>query len=106
MAVYGISKEGADALKQLATDMSTLNNDIQECGQKLTAKVSGLGEGLGIYEEQILELIAGVNQTQEKGRESVELLTNKVKKMAADVEAMVSAGLAFSSNYAHAVSPQ
>ena len=30
MAVYGISKEGADALKQLATDMSTLNNDIQE----------------------------------------------------------------------------
>ena len=37
MAVYGISKEGADALKQLATDMSTLNNDIQECGQKLTA---------------------------------------------------------------------
>lgn len=94
MAVYGISKEGADALKQLATDMSTLNNDIQECGQKLTAKVSGLGEGLGIYEEQIFELIAGVNQTQEKGRESVELLTNKVKKMAADVEAMVSAGLA------------
>lgn len=94
MAVYGISKEGADALKQLATDMSTLNNDIQECGQKLTTKVSGLGEGLGIYEEQILELIAGVNQTQEKGRESVELLTNKVKKMAADVEAMVSAGLA------------
>lgn len=74
--------------------MSTLNNDIQECGKKLTTKISGLGEGLGIYEEQILELVAGVNQTQEKGRESVELLTNKVKKMAADVEAMVSAGLA------------
>ena len=86
MAVYGISKEGADALKQLATDMSTLNNDIQECGKKLTTKISGLGEGLGIYESQILEFIAGVNQTQEKGRESVELLTT-------DVEAMVSAGL-------------
>ena len=54
----------------------------------------GLGEGLGIYESQILELVSGVNQTQEKGRESVELLTTKVKKMAADVEAMVSAGLA------------
>lgn len=94
MAVYGISKEGADALKQLATDMSTLNNDIQECGKKLTTKISGLGEGLGIYEEQILELVSGVNQTQEKGRESVELLTTKVKKMAADVEAMVCAGLA------------
>ena len=50
MAVYGISKEGADALKQLATDMGNLNNDIQECGKKLTTKISGLGEGLGIYE--------------------------------------------------------
>lgn len=94
MAVYGISKEGADALKQLATDMGNLNNDIQECGRKLTTKVTGLGEGLGIYESQILDLVAGVNQAQEKGRESVELLTNKVKKMAADVEALVSAGLA------------
>lgn len=94
MAVYGISKEGANALKQLATDMSNLNNDIQECGKKLTAKIGGLGEGLGIYESQILELVAGVNQTQEKGRESVELLTSKVKKMADDVEAMVQAGLA------------
>ena len=39
MAVYGISKEGADALKQLATDMGNLNNDIQECGKKLTTKI-------------------------------------------------------------------
>lgn len=93
MAVYGISKEGADALKQLATDMSNLNNDIQECGRKLTTKISGLGEGLGIYESQVLELIAGVNQAQEKGRESVELLASKVKKMADEVEAMVQAGL-------------
>ncbi len=94
MAVYGISKEGADALKQLATDMGNLNNDIQECGKKLTNKISGLGEGLGLYESKILELVSSVNQTQEKGRESVELLTTKIKKMAADVEAMVSAGFA------------
>lgn len=94
MAKYGISKEGANALKQLATDMSTLNNDIQECGRNLTTKISGLGEGLGVYEDQILDLVSGVNRTQEKGRESVELLTKKVKKMAADVEALVSAGLA------------
>lgn len=94
MAVYGISKEGADALKQLATDMGNLNNDIQECGKKLTTKISGLGEGLGLYESKILELVSSVNQTQEKGRESVELLTTKIKKMAADVEAMVSAGFA------------
>ena len=54
MAVYGISKEGADALKQLATDMSTLNNDIQECGKKLTTKISGLGEGLAFMRNKFL----------------------------------------------------
>lgn len=94
MAVYGISKEGANALKQLAKDMSTLNNDIQECGKKLTAQVGALGEGLGIYEDRILDLVVGINQAQEKGRESVEQLTAKVKKMADDVDAMVQAGLA------------
>ena len=73
--------------------MSTLNNDIQDCGKQLTSRISGLGEGLGIYEDQILELISGVNRTQEKGRASVELLTTKVKKMASDVEALVAAGL-------------
>ena len=76
------------------SQIADVNLDILKINKKLTTKISGLGEGLGIYEEQILELVAGVNQTQEKGRESVELLTNKVKKMAADVEAMVSAGLA------------
>lgn len=94
MAVYGISKEGANALKQLAQDMGTLNSDIQECGKKLTGQVSALSDGLGIYEAQILELVAGVNQAQEKGRESVEQLTARVKKMADDVDAMVQAGLA------------
>ena len=93
MAKYGISKEGASALKQLATDMSNLNNDIQACGKTLRNKVSGLGEGLGVYEEEILDLVSGVNRAQEKGRESVEQLTAKVKKMAADVEALVSMGL-------------
>lgn len=94
MAVYGISKEGAEALNQLATDMSTLNNDIQECGRKLTSKINSLGDGLGIYEEQILELVSGVNQAQEKGRESAELLTKKIKKMAVDIENLINVGLA------------
>lgn len=94
MAKYGISKEGADSLKQLATDLSNLNNDIQECGRKLTATVNGLGDGLGIYEEPILDLIAEVNRTQEKGRDSVELLTGKVKKCLSEVETLISIGLA------------
>lgn len=93
MATYGISREGVDALKQLASDMSSINNDIETCGSKLSSTVTGLNEGLGIYEEMILELISKVNNTQEKGRESVELLTTKITKLASDVEALVNAGL-------------
>lgn len=93
MAKYGISKEGVQALKQLSTDMSNLNNDIEECGRTLSASVSGLSEGLGVYEEQIQELIAKVNAEQAKGRESVQTLTTKINKLAADVEALVGSGL-------------
>ena len=93
MAKYGISKEGVLALKQLSTDMSNLNNDIEECGRTLSSSVSGLSEGLGVYEEQIQELIAKVNAEQAKGRESVQTLTTKINKLAADVEALVGAGL-------------
>lgn len=93
MAVYGISKEGVSALNQLASDMSSLNSSIEGCGRTLTSKISGCGEGLGIYESEIMDLVAAVNKTQEKGRESVSLLTGKVKKMAQEVEALVSAGL-------------
>lgn len=93
MAKYGISNEGVTALRKLATDMSTLNSDIEANGTKLTTAVSGLSDGLGIYEEQILELIASVNSTQAKGRESVQTLTTKVNKLADDVEALVNMGL-------------
>jgi len=93
MAKYGINKEGVEALNQLANDLSSINNDIEEDGKKLKSTVSSLGDNLGIYEDQILELIEKVNAAQQKGRESIQSLSSKVKKMATDAEALVSAGL-------------
>lgn len=93
MAKFGISKEGVQALKQLSKDMSSLNNDIENCGRTLSTTVSGLSDGLGVYEEQIQEVIAKVNSSQAKGRESVQTLTGKINKLAQDVEALISAGL-------------
>ena len=93
MAKYGINKEGVEALNQLANDLGNINNDIDDDGKKLKNTVSSLGDNLGIYEEQILELIENVNATQQKGRESIQQLSAKVKKMASDAEALVSAGL-------------
>lgn len=93
MARYGINKEGVESLNQLANDLSSINNDIEEDGKKLKSTVSSLGDNLGIYEDQILELIEKVNSAQQKGRESIQSLSSKVRKMATDAEALVNAGL-------------
>lgn len=93
MAKYGINKEGVDALNQLANDLGSINKDIEDDGKKLKATVSSLGDNLGIYDDQILELIENVNKSQQKGRDSIQQLSAKVKKMASDAEALVSAGL-------------
>ena len=73
--------------------MSSLNNDIDDNGRKLTAVIGGLSDGLGIYEDEIMDLVSSVNATKEKGRESVEVLTEKINKLADDVEELVNAGL-------------
>lgn len=93
MAKYGINKEGVEALNQLANDLSSVNNDIEDDGNKLKSTISGLGDDLGIYEDQINELIEKVNAEQQKGRDSIQQLSGKVKKMASDAEALVNAGL-------------
>lgn len=94
MAKYGINAEGVQSLNQLANDLSSINNDIEDDGKKLKTTVSGLGDNLGIYEDQILELIEKVNSEQKKGRESIQTLSASVKKKASEAEALVSAGLA------------
>mgnify|MGYP004631690893 FL=1 len=93
MAKYQISEKGVAELKKLAADMSSLNNDIDDNGRKLTAVIGGLSDGLGIYEDEIMDLVSSVNATKEKGRESVEVLTEKINKLADDVEELVNAGL-------------
>ena len=56
MAKFGINKEGVAALRQLEKDLKSINTEIETSGKTLKAAVSGIGEGLGIYEEKILEL--------------------------------------------------
>ncbi|GAB6108629.1 hypothetical protein [Fusibacter bizertensis] len=93
MAKYGISAEGVSALRQLAKDMMTINSDIENNGRTLKAKVSGLGDDLGIYGEQILEMIESVNAAQVSGRESVEVLSGRVNQLADNVDALLRGGL-------------
>lgn len=93
MAKYGISQEGVDALNQLAQDMININNDIEQSGRSLKGQVSGLSEGLGVYEDEIIELVDEVNNAQEKGRESLIKLSTKAKELANQVSELLNAGL-------------
>ena len=93
MAKYGISQEGVDALNQLAQDMININNDIEQSGRTLKGQVSGLSEGLGVYEDEIIELVDEVNNAQEKGRESLIKLSTKAKELANLGSELLNAGL-------------
>lgn len=93
MAKYGISQEGVDALNQLAQDMMNINNDIEQSGRNLKGQVSGLSDGLGVYEDEIIELVDEVNNAQEKGRESLIKLSTKAKELANQVSELLNSGI-------------
>lgn len=93
MAKYGISQEGVDALNQLAQDMMNINNDIEQSGRTLKGQISGLSDGLGVYEDEIIELVDEVNNAQEKGRESLIKLSVKAKELAKQVSELLNSGI-------------
>lgn len=93
MAKYGISQDGVDALNQLVSDMMNINNNIEQSGRTLKSQVSGLSDGLGVYEEEIIELVDEVNNAQEKGREFLIKLSTKAKELANQVSELLNAGL-------------
>lgn len=93
MAKYTISQEGVDALNQLAQDMMNINNNIEQCGRTLKGRISGLGGDLGIYEDEIINLVDAVNNEQEKGRESLIKLSVKAKELANRISDLLGSGL-------------
>lgn len=90
---YGISQKGVDDLNKLASDMSSLNIDIQQAGSTLASAISSVEDGLGIYGSQILSMIAELNKSEQESREVVDLLTKNVTSLANEVATLVSLGL-------------
>lgn len=82
MAKYAISAEGAASMRALAKQLYTEANAILESSAALEAKVSAIGEGLGIYESEILGIIQQGRNTLNVNRESVlELAQGILKKL-------------------------
>lgn len=93
MAKYAISAEGAEGLRLLAQKALGHSSAIEEAGETLKAGISGLSE-LGIYEDQILELINEVDAERAVGSEAVENVAALLNKKAEEVDELVNAGLA------------
>lgn len=93
VAKYAISKEGVEALNQLANELLINANNIVETNQRLEQITSSLYDNLGIYGDEIVSIIHQNRNTLNSKREDIILLAQRVKKQAADVEALVSMGL-------------
>ena len=74
MARYDITPEGAEALRNLGRDLLKCTNDMLEQDQMLKRKIHSLENDLGIYSDEITEIVdknanieRSMNQIQAKG---------------------------------------
>ncbi len=89
MAFYDISREGVANFQQLSQDLSSLNGDIAQEGQKLRQAVVALSDSLGIYSDKILEILDSINNIQENASGSIDLLVIQVDEQAKEIESIV-----------------
>lgn len=57
MARYAISTEGATSMRALAKQLYTEANSIIEASSTLESAIAAVGDGLGIYESEILGIV-------------------------------------------------
>ncbi len=76
MAKYSISQEGAAELQKLSKLIISNVESIFELGTSLKNDVSSLGESLGIYEDEILDLVNHNQTTLQKNRDVFKILSD------------------------------
>jgi len=93
VAKFAINQEGANSLKNLANGMLININEIIEYGQRLKREVSSVEESLGIYGDEINQIIASNTHTLAKNRDDIVQLATRISAKADDVLALVAMGL-------------
>ena len=88
MARYAISAEGAASMRSLAKQLYTEANAILESSSSLEAKVSAVGDGLGIYESEILGIVQQIRNTLKTKRDDILDLAQRVLKKADEIDAL------------------
>lgn len=93
MAVYAINAEGAGSMRQLEQDMRRLGDEIDECYQKLAMQVKTNEENLGIYADELLDMLEDIRRTQSIGNEALTDLSRSVHAMAEKIESLIQSGI-------------
>ena len=85
MARYDITPEGAEALRNLGRDLLKSTNDMLEQDQMLKRKINSLENDLGIYSDEITEIVDKNVQGLKSGRDDIVRLAELLNKQADEV---------------------
>ena len=85
MAKYAISEEGVSQLQKLSKSIISDTENIYEAGISLKNNISSLGKGLGIYENEIIDLVNHNQATLQSNREVFKQLSDSIIKKAEEI---------------------
>lgn len=85
MARYDITPKGAEALRNLSRDLLKCTNDMLEQDQMLKRKIHSLENDLGIYSDEITEIVDMNVQGLKSGRDDIVRLAELLNKQADEV---------------------
>lgn len=86
MARYAISAEGAASMRALAKQLYIEANAILESSTTLETKISAVGDGLGIFETEILGIIQQGRNTLKANRDDILDLAQRVLQKADEID--------------------
>lgn len=90
MAIYAISQEGANQIRALAKSLYISANNILESNRRLRLNIDACGNGLGVYESQILTIVEKNSNTLKTNHNNIEELVELLRKKALEIEDLIS----------------
>lgn len=85
MAKYAISEEGANSLRKLSNDLLSGTVALDDAGTTLERQMLALGERLGIYEDEIFDLVSKHKRAVNNNSAEFVELSNKVLAKADEI---------------------
>lgn len=89
MAKYAISHEGAESLRKLSNNLLNGTVALDDAGTLLERQMLALGDRLGIYEDEIFELIDKHKRTLNANSAEFVELSNKILAKAEEITTLL-----------------